>query len=90
MQPVGHLAHECGVSRLVAFDFRCAVERLLARYVEAAPPKPVLVAARGGPSSMGTLHLAAAQAMSEANPTERVLASTVPVAPSAGTDLPLE
>src|SRR5215472_2525721 len=28
MQPVGDLARECGVSRLVAFDFRCAVERL--------------------------------------------------------------
>jgi hypothetical protein len=64
-QSVTDLARDCGVPRLVAFDFRCAVERLLARFVEAAPAKPVLLSGSGG-SQMGALHLAAAQSMAKA------------------------
>jgi hypothetical protein len=71
VQSVDELAQECGVPRLVAFDFRCAVEKLLARYIEQQPAKPVQLAARGDPTGAGALHLAAAQAIAETmRPTE--------------------
>ena len=45
-KPLAELAREMGVRGIVAAQHKLAVRKLLARYIEAAPPKPVLMAAR--------------------------------------------
>lgn len=62
-KPLAELEHEMGVRRIVAAQHKLAARKLLARYVEAAPPKPVLMAARM--NVLAEPHFRAAKAMGE-------------------------